>query len=84
MKKSANKASPAPEVTKAERHTMKAKEKKQAAQDLIMQQISIIGYGDSYREFVDQIGSQEEADKVLMDQMNRVAKMFGFKAAWFS
>ena len=63
---------------------MTKKDQKKAAQDLIMHQISGIGYGDCYKEFVEEIGSQEEADKVLMEQMNRVAKMFGFKYAWFS
>lgn len=62
---------------------MTKKEKKQKAQELIMDQIAIIGYGDRYNEFVKQIGSQEEADKLLMDQMDRVAKLFGFNGAWF-
>lgn len=60
-----------------------AKEKKMKAQDLIMQHLAIIGYGADYTEFTDLIGSQEEADKVMMSQMNRVAKMFGYTAAWF-
>lgn len=59
-------------------------EKKQKAQDLIMQQISIIGYGESYNDFVKEIGDEEEADKILKQQMDRVAKMFGYKEAWFS
>lgn len=63
---------------------MTQKEKKQLAQDLIMQQISIIGYGENYEEFVKQIGSQTEADKILKAQMDRVAKMFGFKESWFA
>lgn len=49
-----------------------------------MDQISIIGYGERYENFVDEIGSQEEADEILMNQMNRIAKMFGFTNAWFS
>ena len=63
---------------------MTAKEKKLTAQDLIMRQISIIGYGSDYTDFVEQVGSIEEADKVLKQQMDRVAKMFGFSEAWFS
>jgi len=59
-------------------------QKKRLAQDLIMEQIAIIGYGDRYKEFVEQIGSSEEADKILMEQMDRVAKMFGFNSAWFA
>ena len=58
-------------------------EKKQLAQDLIMSQLAIIGYGDRYAEFVKEIGSQEEADEILIGQMNRVAKLFGFLKAWF-
>lgn len=63
---------------------MTIKEKKQKAQDLILHQISSIGYGDSYEEFVSEIGSQFEADRILKQQMDRVAKMFGYKEAWFS
>lgn len=59
-------------------------EQKQKAQDLILQQISIIGYGDSYEEFVNEIGNQEEADKILKAQMDRIAKIFGYQQAWFS
>lgn len=63
---------------------MTVKEKKQKAQDLILHQMSIIGYGGDYDEFVKEIGSQTEADKILKQQMDRVAKMFGYKEAWFS
>lgn len=62
----------------------KQKENKQLAQDLIMQHISIIGYGEDYEKYVEEIGSQEDADKILFVQMNRIAKMFGFEKAWFS
>ena len=58
-------------------------EKKQLAQDLIMRQIAIIGYGDAYAEYVKQIGSESEADKIMMSQMNRIAKIFGYEHAWF-
>ena len=63
---------------------MNKKEKKQLAQDLIMHQMSIIGYGEMYEEYVKKIGSQTEADKILFEQMNRVAKIFGFLKAWFA
>ena len=63
---------------------MTKKEKKQLAQYLLMQQISIVGYGSDYEEFVKKLGSQEEADKVMFEQMNRIAKLFGYKNAWFS
>ena len=52
------------------------------AQDLIMDQIAIIGYGERYEEYKKQVG--EDADAVLQAQMDRVAKMFGFKEAWFA
>ena len=63
---------------------MRKAEKKQKAQDLIMQQISIIGYGNNYEDFVKEIGNQEEADKVLKEQMDRIAKIFGYTESWFS
>ena len=63
---------------------MTVKEKKQKAQNLILQQMSIIGYGESSEEFVSQIGIQFQADKILKQQMDRVAKMFGYDEAWFS
>ena len=64
---------------------MTKKEQKQLAQDLIMHQISIIGYGDDYEDYRKAIGGDpEEADKILKQQMDRVAKMFGFSGAWFS
>lgn len=62
---------------------MKKAEKKQLAQDLIMSQLAIIGYDDRYAEFVKEIGSQTEADEILIGQMHRVAKLFGFSKAWF-
>lgn len=61
---------------------MTQKEKKQKAQDLIMQQISIIGYGDSFQEYMNEVG--EDGEKILKSQMDRIAKMFGFDGAWFS
>ncbi len=58
-------------------------EKKKLAQDIIMKQLAIIGYGDRYEEFVNQVGNQEEADEIMLEQMNRIAKMFGYEGAWF-
>ena len=63
---------------------MTKKEQKQLAQDLIMRQISIIGYGDAYEEYLKTIGDESEANEIMMSQMNRIAKMFGFDHAWFS
>lgn len=58
-------------------------EKKIKAQVLIMQQLAKIGYGYDWEEFVSDIGDEDEAHEIVMKQMNRVAKMFGYQAAWF-
>ena len=58
--------------------------KKQLAQDLIMHHLSVVGYGTDYEEFVKNIGDDKEADKILKQQMDRIAKLFGFNEAWFS
>ena len=58
-------------------------EAKRMAQDLIMEQIAIIGYGDRYEEFSSHFDSQEEADACVKAQMDRVAKVMGYKEAWF-
>ena len=57
-------------------------EQKKLAQDLIMDQIAIIGYGDRYEEFKQKVG--EDADEILKGQMDRIAKMFGFNEAWYA
>lgn len=63
---------------------MTKKEKKQKAQDLIMSQIAIIGYGERFNEYIKELGgNEEEATAILKDQMDRVAKIFGFNSAWF-
>lgn len=59
------------------------KEKKMLAQDLIMRQLAIIGYGDAYQNFINKVGSEAEADEIMMSQMNRVAKIMGYDRAWF-
>ena len=58
---------------------------KRKAQDLIMAQIAKIGYGEDYEDFVKEVGGgdNEKADAILMEQMNRIAKMFGYNGAWF-
>lgn len=61
---------------------MNKTEKKKLAQDLIMHQISIIGYGDSYEEFKKAVG--DNADAILKGQMDRVAKIMGYKESWFA
>ena len=62
---------------------MNKTQKKQLAQDLILHQLSVVGYGNEYEEFVNQVGNNAEADKILKQQMDRIAKMFGYKEAWF-
>ena len=72
-------------MRKANQHIgdiMTKKEQKEKAQDLIMYQISIIGYGTEYDEYKKEIGNN--ADEVLKSQMDRIAKMFGYDQAWFS
>lgn len=61
---------------------MTKKEKKQKVQDLIMHQLSIIGYGDSFQEYLQEVG--DEGEQILFEQMCRVAKLFGYAKAWFS
>ena len=58
---------------------------KRKAQDLIMAQIAKIGYGEDYEDYVREVadGDHEKADAILMEQMNRIAKMFGYNGAWF-
>lgn len=57
-------------------------EKKQHAQDLIMDQIAIIGYGERYEAYKAIVG--DEADEILKSQMDRIAKIFSFKESWFA
>ena len=70
------------QTSTSEVQDMTKTEQKKLAQDLIMDQIAIIGYGERYEEYKKQVG--EDADAVLQAQMDRVAKMFGFKEAWFA
>ncbi len=70
---------------------MKKAEKKQLAKKLIMDQLAIIGYGERYDEFVRAIDDGTkykedvlaEADEIIMEQMNRIAKLMGYNNAWF-
>ena len=58
-------------------------EKKKLAQDIIMEHLATIGYGKRYEEYIDAVGDMDEADSIMMEQMNRVAKIMGYKNAWF-
>ena len=62
---------------------MSKKEQKIKAQDLIMSYLAGIGYCSSYEEFCENFDTQEEADLMMKSQMDRVAKMFGYKESWF-
>lgn len=59
-------------------------EKREKAQDLIMDVLSTCGYklheSDEYKDFAE----DEEFELILKKQMDRVAKMFGFSEAWFT
>ena len=61
---------------------MTKKERKQLAQTLIMNQLAKIGYGSEYDEFLAEFDSDEEGQRVLFEQMNRVAKLMGYQTAW--
>lgn len=56
---------------------------KKAAQELIMDKIASVGYGEAYSDFIEDSEDKKMAEKILKEQMDRVAKMFGFKEAWF-
>lgn len=64
-------------------------EQKKQAQELIMNQLAKIGYGQDYDDFVrDCFGdlsehSLEEANALLSIQMDRIAKLFGYEKSWF-
>lgn len=62
---------------------MTKKEQKISAQDLIMEQLATIGYGTQYEGYCDDFESVEEANECLKKQMDRIAKMFGYKESWF-
>lgn len=47
-----------------------------------MDQIAIIGYGEKYEAYKAIVG--DEADEILKSQMDRIAKIFGFKESWFA
>ena len=63
---------------------MTAKEKKIKAQGLIMYHLSGIGYGTAWEDLTKEIGSQEETEKIVKQQMDRIAKIMGYKEAWYS
>ena len=59
-------------------------ELKKSAQDLIVNQMAGICSFDEYESFAELCGGDDDvAQKILKDQMDRVARMFGYKEAWF-
>ena len=62
---------------------MTKREMKAGAQELIMEQIACIGYGDRYEEYVAAFGDEAAAWTALKEQCDRVARLFGEKGAWF-
>ena len=64
---------------------MTKQEMKVKAQDLLMAQISTVGYCDAFEAFIEQCGGNPNvAEEIMMGQMNRIAKLFGYKNAWWS
>lgn len=55
-------------------------EKKNLAQELIIDHLASIGYGRFFEEYCEQIGNIDEANQILFEQMQRVAKMFNRNA----
>ena len=68
---------------------MTRNEQKRKAQELIMDQLAKIAYGQPYDDFVRECfgdlseQSLEEANALLSIQMDRVAKLFGYEKSWF-
>ena len=63
--------------------SLTVREKKSMAQELIMNHLAAVCYGNAYDNFVLECGGQEKADEIMISQMNRVAKLFGYEKAWF-
>ena len=56
---------------------------KKMARELIMKQISTIGYGSGYEDFLAKFEDIHEGESVLKSEMDRVARLFGMKEAYF-
>lgn len=48
-----------------------------------MNQIANIGYGSDFEDYCSNFEDRKEAEQILKQQMDRIAKMFGFDEAWF-
>ena len=62
---------------------MTKREMKARAQEMIMEQIACVGYGNRYEEYIAECGDEAAAWEVLKEQCDRVARLFGEKEAWF-
>ncbi len=58
-------------------------EARKLARELIMVQISTIGYGTGYEEFLGRFEDMHEGEQILKAEMDRVARLFGMKEAYF-
>lgn len=58
-------------------------EMKKMAQDVIVEHLATVIGSYEYEDFVDAVGDHDLAVEIIKAQMDRVAKMFGYRAAWF-
>lgn len=59
-------------------------EMKKAAQDVLIQHIASVAGSDDFEEFADEIGDRDLAEQIIKAQMDRVARLLGYKEAWFA
>lgn len=62
---------------------MNKTEMKKAAQDVLMQHMAAVAGGDDFEAFTEEVGDRRMAEQIIKAQMDRVARMFGYKEAWF-
>lgn len=62
---------------------MNKTEMKKVAQDVLMQHMAAVTGSDDFDEFAEEVGDRNMAVAIIKTQMDRVAKMFGYKEAWF-
>ncbi len=56
---------------------------KKMARELIIKQLSTIGYGDGYEAFLSLFEDMHEGEQVLKAEMDRVARLFNMGEAYF-
>ena len=62
---------------------MNKTEMKKAAQDVIVQHMAAVTGSDDFEAFAEEVADRNMAEAIIKAQMDRVAKMFGYKEAWF-